>query len=111
MAVRTIVSASQACHTVCCIFAGGTKMTMPTAEKIGLEWSIPVAIRIGYGASELVRGPAQACDYLARRWPFVDGIYHELAERKCRAAMERKASNEEARDVFISAAIEAYVLA
>lgn len=86
-------------------------MKMATAESQKMEWRVPVAIRIGYGGSELVRGPEQACDYLTNRWPFFEGVYHDLAERKCRAAMERRASSEEARDIFVSAAMEAYVLA
>lgn len=78
---------------------------------IHVEWRAPVTVRIGYGTAELVRGPAEACDYLARRWPMLEGFYHDLAERKCRVAADRRAAVEESRNLFISAAIEASVLA
>lgn len=86
-------------------------MTISATQATSVQWRVPVAIRIGYGPSEFVRGPAQACEYLAHRWPFVDGIYHDLAERRCKAAMLSKANAEEARNLFISAAAEARVLA
>ena len=75
------------------------------------RWANPVGIRIGYGSSELVRGPEQALEYLTRRWPVTEGPYYDLAKLKCAAAAERRASAEEAREIFISAAIEAYVFA
>ena len=75
-----------------------------------VEWRKPVMVRIGYGPTETIRGPSEAFEYLNSRWPIVEGIYHDLAEQKCRAAMERKAFAEEARDIFVSAAIEARVL-
>lgn len=81
------------------------------ATRAPPRWMRPVGVRIGYGSSELVCGPEQALDYLTRRWPVAEGAYYELARLKCAAAAERHASAEEAREVFISAAIEAYVFA
>jgi hypothetical protein len=75
------------------------------------RWANPVGVRIGYGSSELIRGPDQALDYLTHRWPVREGRYYELAKLRCAAAAERRGSAEEAREVFISAAIEAYVFA
>ena len=86
---------------------------MNIRENVGLDsaWRQPVAVRIGYGMAESVRSPAEACEYLSYRWPNSEGVYLELARRKCLAAKERRASAEEARELFISAAIEADVLA
>ena len=75
-----------------------------------LEWSRPVLIRIGYGASEAVKGPLEAIGYLVQRWPEA-GVYRELATLKCTAAAKRHGSAEEAREVFVAAALEAYILA
>ncbi|WP_142589510.1 DUF982 domain-containing protein [Pseudorhizobium halotolerans] len=85
-------------------------MISSSAREDIVQWRVPVAIRIGYGPIELVQGPAEACRYLADRWPFLGGTYHDLAESGCRAAMSRRASVEEARSVFISAAQEACLL-
>ncbi|CAD7034765.1 hypothetical protein REJC140_03358 [Pseudorhizobium endolithicum] len=81
------------------------------AARTSRSWASPVGIRIGYGSSELIRGPEQALEYLTGRWPVTNGRYYDLAKLKCAAALERRASAEEAREVFISAAIEAYVFA
>lgn len=86
-------------------------MTVGNVDRARISWAKPVAIRIGYGSSELVRGPEEACDYLTRRWPTSEGTYYGVALRKCTAAIDRRVPAEEARELFISAAIEAYVLA
>lgn len=75
------------------------------------HWTNPVGVRIGYGSSELIRGPDQALDYLTHRWPVREGRYYELAMLRCAAAAERRGSAEEACEAFISAATEAYVIA
>ncbi|CAD7044483.1 hypothetical protein REJC140_03825 [Pseudorhizobium endolithicum] len=86
-------------------------MTINT--KVGREavWRHPVVIRIGYGMREPVRGPAEAYHYLSYRWPSGEYVHLELARQKCQAATERGASSEEARELFITAAMEAEVLA
>ncbi len=76
------------------------------------RWANPVGIRFGgYGSSELIRGPEQALEFLTGRWPVTEGSYYDLAKSKCAAAAQRRASAEEAREIFISAAIEADVFA
>jgi hypothetical protein len=75
------------------------------------EWQVPVMIRIGYGASEIIRGPSDAFDYLTHRWPIERGSHFENAKGKCKAALNWQISSEMAREEFIAAAIESYVLA
>ncbi|AXV17845.1 DUF982 domain-containing protein (plasmid) [Neorhizobium sp. SOG26] len=77
----------------------------------GQHWRYPVTIRIGYGLPEAIRGPLEAIECLEHRWPQNAGLYFELALRRCETAARRASSNEEAREMFMSAAIEAYVLA
>lgn len=74
------------------------------------SWVTPLYIRIGYGSSEKVEGPADALHYLAVRWPAERGKRYNLARVICADAVERRASVEEAREAFIAAAIEAHVL-
>jgi hypothetical protein len=82
-----------------------------TTREVDREWHVPVMIRIGYGASEIVRSPADAVGYLTRRWPMERGRHFENAKRKCVAALNRQIPSEVAREEFIAAAIESYVLA
>jgi Protein of unknown function (DUF982) len=76
-----------------------------------LLWNHPVIVRIGYGLAEAIRGPVEAIDCLQHRWPGSSGIYFEMALSRCGTASRRASSLEEARELFISAAIEAFVLA
>lgn len=73
-------------------------------------WNHPVTIRIGYGLAEPIRGPAEAVDCLEHRWPDRSGMYFEMALARCETASKRTSSIEEAREMFMSAAIEAFVL-
>jgi hypothetical protein len=82
---------------------------MQDVEQIR-TWSHPVIVRIGYGNPEAIRGPAEAVDCLEHRWPHNSGIYFDLAHRRCSAASSLTTSAEEARELFMSAAIEACVL-
>ncbi|AXV16489.1 DUF982 domain-containing protein [Neorhizobium sp. SOG26] len=75
------------------------------------HWKYPVTIRIGYGLPEPIPGPVEAIECLEHRWPHNSGLYFELALLRCEAAARRASSIEEAREMFMSAAIEAYVLA
>ncbi|WP_197032527.1 DUF982 domain-containing protein [Rhizobium sp. CF080] len=53
----------------------------------------------------------EALDCLLTRWPADTGMYFEMAKMKCDDAIRRVISGEDARDRFISAAIDAHVLA
>jgi hypothetical protein len=81
-----------------------------TERPITPGWVTPLYIRIGYGSSEKVEGPADALHYLTVRWPAERGERYNLARAMCADALERRASIEEAREAFIAAAIEAHVL-
>lgn len=72
-------------------------------------WTTPVAIQIGYGERELVTGPAAAMDTLKNRWPG-DGMYFEMAVRKCEGYFKRTVTSAEVKDAFIASAIEASIL-
>ena len=82
-----------------------------TTVELEREWGIPVMVRIGFGASEIVRGPSDAFFYLTQRWPIERGSHFENAKGKCVAALNWQISSEVAREEFIAAAIESYVLA
>ncbi|WP_418936513.1 DUF982 domain-containing protein [Neorhizobium galegae] len=48
---------------------------------------------------------------LLNRWPPGSGMYFEAARTKCDGAIRRIIAGQDARDGFISAAIDAHVLA
>lgn len=77
----------------------------------GVQWRIPVYVRIGHGASESINGADEALHYLNVRWPTERGKKYTLACVACANAVERRESPEVAREAFIAAAIEALVLA
>ncbi len=72
---------------------------------------VPVLVRIGHGSSELVESASDAMFYLQRRWPLERGEHYSRAVRDCKKAAEGLVPAEVARESFISASIEAYVLA
>jgi hypothetical protein len=76
-----------------------------------VTWTVPVRVRVGNGFSETIGGPEEALHCLTYRWPAVGGNQFDTARLKCLRALQKQASCEEARDVFISAAIEARMLA
>jgi hypothetical protein len=63
------------------------------------------------GSSEYVQNSAQALDCLLNRWPTDRGMYFETAKVKCDGAIRRIIAGEDARDSFISAAIDARIRA
>ncbi|EUB97174.1 protein of unknown function DUF982 [Rhizobium sp. CF080] len=84
---------------------------MSVVVTTSASWRAPVLIRIGFGSSEAVRSPSEALDYLVERWPREVGDHHKIALHKCLVATTGAIPVEVAREAFISAAIEAYVLA
>lgn len=84
------------------------RRTPPGSDR---QWCVPVMIRIGYGSSEIIHGPSDALYYLTQRWPMERGGHFENAKGKCVAALNWQISNEVAREEFIAAAIESYILA
>lgn len=72
-------------------------------------WSRPVFIELSPGKRRMVDGPLSALECLNSEWPVRNGRYLEEAISMCHAALERMRSAEEAREVFLSATIEAAV--
>jgi hypothetical protein len=73
-------------------------------------WRAPVLVRIGYGASERVESNADAIHYLRFRWPHERGKHYARAVFDCENAVDGLVSSEVAKESFIAAAIEAFVL-
>lgn len=71
----------------------------------------PVLVRIGHGSSEPVESASDAMHYLQNRWPHERGDHYRRALKVCKEAAQGSVPTEVAREAFISAAIEAYVLA
>jgi hypothetical protein len=77
----------------------------------GPPWCAPVLIRIGYGSSEIVEGPTKALHLMSHRWPMERGDHYTAAVSRCKDAVDGHGSAEVARESFVSAALEAAVLA
>ncbi|CDZ73512.1 DUF982 domain-containing protein [Neorhizobium galegae] len=77
----------------------------------GVQWSTPVAVRIGYGSPEMIENAADALEFLERRWPHERDKQYQAAKQACEGALFHSRSSSIAREAFIAAAIEAYVLA
>jgi hypothetical protein len=82
-----------------------------SVKQIPVAWSYPVQVKMRYGAVEYIQNPTEALDCLLNRWPTNSGMYFEKAKRQCDAAIGQTIAGEEARDSFISAAIDVHVLA
>jgi hypothetical protein len=76
-----------------------------------VQWSTPVAVRIGYGSPELIENAADALEFLERRWPSEHGRHHRAAKDACESSIFHSRSSSIAREAFIAAAAQAYVLA
>jgi hypothetical protein len=79
-------------------------------KLLPVAWSYPVQVTRRVGPPEYVENSSQALDCLLHRWPAHTGIYFEMARAKCDRAISRSISGEDARDSFISAAIDAHIL-
>jgi hypothetical protein len=79
--------------------------------RAGVQWTAPVAVRIGYGSPEMIENAADALEFLERRWPHEREKQYQAAKQACRGALFHSRSSSVARDAFIAAAVEAYVLA
>jgi hypothetical protein len=88
------------------------QMTIQAKKAMALVlWQKPVQVRIGRGPSETINGPNEALTFLLNRWPKERGQMVENAKYACTMAVERHGSSEIARDAFVAAAIDAYILA
>jgi hypothetical protein len=78
---------------------------------MSIEWNAPVRIRIGTGSPDTIKGPNNAFEALNNRWPAERGPHYRDAKLTCSMAAAGEISAEIAREKFISAALEAHVLA
>jgi hypothetical protein len=90
---------------------GGLVMNEIVDAEYELWWQPPIRVRVGTGIADTVRGPEAALEYLTYRWPAINGPNFAAARMKCLLALQKRARCEEAREAFISAAIEARMLA
>lgn len=78
---------------------------------LSAPWRAPVLVRIGHGSSEPVESASDAVHYLQYRWPHERGKHYTRAIDDCTRAAKGLVPAEVAKEAFIAAAIEAYVLA
>ena len=88
-----------------------TTAQSPMKEHMSNQWNKAVAVRIGTGISDAIKGPGEAFEALNNRWPAEHGPQYVEAKRLCTMAVGGTLSVEIAREAFISAAVEASVLA
>lgn len=74
-----------------------------------IPWSKPIRIEFPRRLPRVVDGPMAALEMLDNEWPVRGGRHYSAAKEMCRAAAARLTSPEAARDIFISASIEAAV--
>ena len=72
-------------------------------------WSKPVLISLSSHTLQAVDGQQAALVFLDGDWPTRKGRHYQAAKATCEAALARLTSAEAAREVFISASIEAAV--
>lgn len=72
-------------------------------------WSKPVSLEFSRKLARDVEGPRAALELLDNEWPARQGRHYSAARDMCRAAIARLTSAEAAREIFISAVIEAAV--
>src|SRR4051812_33230995 len=72
-----------------------------------IYWSKPVEFEGKNRMRHSVLGPAEALEFLRSAWPTKTGRHYQNAETTCMKALHRQCSSEEAREVFISALLEA----
>jgi hypothetical protein len=72
-----------------------------------IRWSHPIEVGFTQGDAATVSGPSDALHCMADRWPDRRGPLYVAARSVCRAAIDGRRSAEEAREIFISAALEA----
>ena len=74
-----------------------------------IPWSKPIHIEFPRRLPRVVDGPIAALAMLDNEWPVRQGRHYAAAKEMCQAAAARLTSPEAAREIFISASIEASV--
>ncbi len=72
-----------------------------------MPFRVPVTIRLQSGLERCFRTVYDALDFLENEWPLKRGERYDRAVRRARAALNRMAPTEVAREAFISACLEA----
>lgn len=75
-----------------------------------VEWTHPVSVTLEPNHEKYVRSATEAMSALSAAWPVQNGAHQIKAMRLCMLALQRQASQEVAREAFISAALEAGIL-
>jgi hypothetical protein len=75
-----------------------------------LSWNTPVEVNMPHSGRQTVHGPFAALILLLDEWPSISGPAYAMARSRCRAALDGRATPEEARELFLTAAEEASVL-
>lgn len=70
-------------------------------------WQKPVTVRLQNGLEHTFLSVEESLDFLENEWPTRNGRHQDRAVDLCRAALNRMASTEVAREAFIAACIEA----
>lgn len=86
-------------------------MGIEQSAEAAPTWKQSVAIRIGSGRLENVRGPSEALEALKSRWPAERGVRYDSAVKICQMASGRLVDAEVARSAFVGAAKEADLIA
>lgn len=85
-----------------------TKGYLKLAELAqAVEWTHPVFVTLEPNHEKCVRSATDAMSALSGAWPVQSGAHQIKAMRLCMLALQRQASQEVAREAFISAALEA----
>jgi hypothetical protein len=74
------------------------------------KWSDPVVVQIGKRPPEQITNAAEALIFLTTRWPAERGRQYQTATAVCSAALRRQAHSIDARQTFLSAALEARMI-
>lgn len=71
------------------------------------HWRMPISVRLHNGLQHTFHSVEDTLDFLENEWPTRQGAHHRRALELCRATKMRTASSEAAREVVISACLEA----
>jgi hypothetical protein len=74
-----------------------------------IPWSKPVRLEFPRRLPRVIDGPRAALEMLDNEWPARNGRHYTAAKEMCKSAIARLTSPDAARDIFISASIEAAV--
>lgn len=71
------------------------------------QWNTPVSVGFDPSGVQMVKGPFDALELMAEKWPQMRGMQFVRARSLCRAALDGRKTMEEARLQFEQAVREA----